>query len=170
MRRELAATASKSELEIVIEATEDGRWRVVVDGRQHEVDAVEVHPGTWSLIVDGRSHIVDLDERKRGTAVLVGATDTLVVLEDARRKRLAEAVKRDASSGTGETVRAPIAGKLVKLLVAVGDTVEVGQGVAVLEAMKMENEIKAERGGTVKAVHASAGQSVETQEKLLTLI
>ncbi len=170
MRRELAATASKSELDIVIEAIEDGRWRVLIDGREHDVDAVEVRPGTWSLVIDGRSHVVDLEVRKRGTAMLFGATDTMVVLEDARRKRLGRAVVRDSSAGSGEVIRAPIAGRLVKLLVVVGDTVEVGQGVAVLEAMKMENEIKAERGGTVRTVHAAAGQSVDTQDKLLTLV
>ena len=58
----------------------------------------------------------------------------------------------------GETIRAPIAGKVVKVLVAVGDTVAPGTAVIVLEAMKMENELVAERGGTVSAV-AQAGRS-----------
>ena len=57
----------------------------------------------------------------------------------------------------------------MKVLVAVGDVVEPGQGVAVLEAMKMENEIKADRGGLVKAMHAVAGDSVETQQRLAEL-
>jgi biotin carboxyl carrier protein len=58
---------------------------------------------------------------------------------------------------------------VVTILVAAGDAVEAGQGVAVLEAMKMENEIKADRGGTVAAIHAEAGQSVEANDQLVTL-
>jgi biotin carboxyl carrier protein len=58
---------------------------------------------------------------------------------------------------------------VVKLLVEVGATVAAGEGVAVLEAMKMENEIKADRGGVVSAVHVRPGQSVETQETLVSL-
>jgi len=173
MRQEYAATVgpsgSKQDTNVTAERTDDGRWRIVVDGNEQLVDAALVRPGTWSLVIDGRSYLVDVDERKRGTVVLLGASETAVDLEDARRKRLAQLVTRDDAAGSGEEVAAPIAGKLVKLLVAVGDQVEPGQAVVVLEAMKMENEITAERGGKVKAVHAEPGASVETHDKLVTL-
>jgi biotin carboxyl carrier protein len=170
MRRELVATVGKSELNVVVEPQDDGKWRVVIDGREHIVDAQPVRPGTWSLLVEGRSYVIDLDERKRGTAISAGDTHALTTLEDARRKRLASAV---ADSGgakvSGEVVKAPIAGKVVKLLVAVGDKVDAGAGIVVLEAMKMENEIKAESGGTVKKIHVEPGQAVETHDSLVTL-
>lgn len=173
MRQEYAATvgpAGKQDDKIVTaERTDDGRWRVVVDGAETLVDAVMIRPGTWSLIVEGRSYLVDVDARKRGTAVLVGASETMVTLEDARRKQLAQLVSRKGSSAAGEVIVAPIAGKVVKLLVAVGDTVEAGQAVVVLEAMKMENEITAERGGTVTVIHAQPGGSIETHDLLVTL-
>lgn len=170
MQGELCATVGKKEHSVTAEVTEDGRWRVTIDGREQLVDAREVRPGTWSLLMDGNSWLVDLDERKTGTVALFGTTETPIKLEDARRKRLAEVAHRDASSGgAADTISAPIAGKVVKVLVEVGAVVKTGQGLVVLEAMKMENEIKAPRDATVKAIHASAGQSVETQEPLLTL-
>ena len=64
---------------------------------------------------------------------------------------------------------APIAGKVVKVLVEVGATVAAGQGVIVLEAMKMENELTAERGGTVAKIHKAAGEPVDSGELLVTL-
>ncbi len=170
MQRELCATVGKDEHSVVAERLEDGRWRVVIDEREHVVDAREVRPGTWSLVIEGRSWLVDLDQRKRGLVALHGATRTPVLLEDARRKRLAEMARRGEDAEGGEhTLGAPIAGKVVKVLVAVGDEVAEGQGIIVLEAMKMENEIKASRAAVIKAVHVEAGQSVDTQEPLLTL-
>ena len=67
-------------------------------------------------------------------------------------------------------MRAPIAGKVVKWLCAVGDEVAAGQAIAVLEAMKMENELIAERGGKVDRVLKLVGQSVETGELLAVLV
>jgi biotin carboxyl carrier protein len=169
MRRELSATVGEAEVEISVEAESEGRFRVKVGDRELEVDAREVRPGTWSLLVDGRSYLVDLEDRKQGLAIAVGGAELRTVMEDARRKRLARAVSRAAGGAAGEVIRAPIAGKVVKLLVGVGDAVEAGQGVAVLEAMKMENEIKADRGGQVATIHVEAGKSVETSEPLITL-
>lgn len=155
---------------MVVETAADGRWSVVVDGAEHLVDAHEIRPGTWSLLIDGRSHVVDLDARATGTTATSGHHERSILVEDARRKRLAEAVSgAGGAAARGEIVRAPIAGKVVKILVAAGDEVEAGQSVAVLEAMKMENEIHAERGGRVEAVHTSAGQSIDAGDKLLTL-
>ena len=170
MQGELCATVGNKQHSVTAELADEGRWRVTIDGREQQVDARQVRPGTWSLLVDGHSWLVDLDERKTGTVVLIGATETPIKLEDARRKRLAEVARRDDSAGAAAgTIGAPIAGKVVKFLVDVGATVKSGQGLVVLEAMKMENEIKAPRDAVVKAIHAAAGQSVDTQEPLLTL-
>ena len=170
MRHELSATLGGREVAITVERDRDGGWRVALEGGPaRPVDAVEIRPGTWSLLVDGRSILVDLDRRAAGTALLVGGEEAIVELADARKRRLAQAVSGGRAAARGELVRAPIAGKVVKLLVAAGAEVAAGQGVAVLEAMKMENEIRADRGGTVESVHVQPGQSVDTGELLLTL-
>jgi biotin carboxyl carrier protein len=168
MKKELLVTAAGREATITVERAEDGGWRVEVDGVPRTVDARQVRPGTWSLIVDGQSYLVDLDPRKKGIAASVGLAEAMLTVEDAQTRRLRQSLSHGAPA-RGEEVRAPIAGKVVKMLVDVGAEVAAGQPVAVLEAMKMENEIVAERGGTVTELKKSAGQSVETGELLMIL-
>ena len=168
-RKELLVQSAGREATIAVERNPDGGWRVEVDGAPREVDARQVRPGTWSLVIDGQSYLVDLDPRKKGVAASVGLAEALITVEDAQTRRLRESLSHGAPA-RGEEVRAPIAGKFVKVLCAVGDEIAAGQGVAVLEAMKMENEITAERGGTVKEILKTAGQPVETGELLLVLV
>jgi biotin carboxyl carrier protein len=169
MRRELIVTAGDRDVEVSVESQEECRLRLTIDGRQRLVEARRVRPGTWSVLVDGRSYLVDLDDRKRGTVALAGGSETPLEVEDARRRRLALAARRDDIAAAGERIDAPIAGKVVKILVEPGEEVTAGQGVCVLEAMKMENEIKADRGGKVAELHVRPGQSVDTGESLVTL-
>ena len=168
MKKELLVTAAGREATITVDRAADGAWIVEVDGAPRTVDARQVRPGTWSLIVDGQSYLVDLDPRKKGVAASVGLAEAMITVEDAQTRRLRQSLSHGAPA-RGEEVRAPIAGKVVKLLVAVGDEVAAGQPVAVLEAMKMENEIIAERGGQVTELKKTAGQSVETGELMMIL-
>jgi biotin carboxyl carrier protein len=171
-KRELIVSADGRDRTVVVEGPlpgAAGMFRVAIDGAIREVDAREIRPGTWSLLIDGRNFLVDLDPRPAGIAASVGASEALLTVEDAMHRRLAQTAGARAGKPRGETIKAPIAGKVVKLLVAVGDVVAPGTAVIVLEAMKMENEIVAERGGTVTAVHKEAGQAVDTGEKLIEL-
>ncbi len=169
MKKELLVTAAGREATITIDRTADGSWLVEVDGVPRAVDARQVRPGTWSLLVDGQSYLVDLERRKQAVAASVGLVEALITVEDAQTRRLRQSLTHGAPS-RGEEVRAPIAGKVVKLLCAIGDEVAVGQPVAVLEAMKMENEIVAERGGKVAELRKETGQSVETGELMMILL
>ena len=171
MRRELAALFGEREVTIALDQGAGGAWSVAIDGRPAAaVDAVEIHPGTWSILADGVSFVVDVDRRGQKATLQAGGEELSFDLVDARRHRLAQAVAGGArGAARGEVVRAPIAGKVVKVLVAPGQEVAPGQGVAMLEAMKMENELKADRGGTVETVHVQAGQSVDSQAALVTL-
>ncbi|TMQ07868.1 MAG: biotin/lipoyl-binding protein [Deltaproteobacteria bacterium] len=169
MKRELIVTADGRDRTVIVDGPgPDGRFRVTVDGTEREVDAVALRPGTWSVILDGESHVVDLDRRRGGIAASIGASEVMLRVEDALRKRLASAAGGRAAL-RGEQIRAPIAGKVVKVAVAVGDQVAPGSPVIVLEAMKMENELAAERGGTVAAIHKSAGQAVDTGDLLVEI-
>jgi biotin carboxyl carrier protein len=169
MKKELLVSGAGKDAAISIEPGPDGGWLVVVDGRPRAVDARLLRPGTWSLVLDGESYLVDLDRRRQGVAASVGTAEVMLTVEDAQLRRLRQATQRGAPA-KGEEVRAPIAGKVVKWLCAVGDEVAAGQALAVLEAMKMENEIVAERGGTVKDILRAVGQSVETGELLAVLV
>jgi biotin carboxyl carrier protein len=89
---------------------------------------------------------------------------------ESERDRSAEATTR-ARPGTAArdpVVRSPMPGRVVRVLVAAGDVVGVGQGVAVLEAMKMENEVRSTSGGTVAEVHVAPGATVEANAALIT--
>lgn len=170
MKRELIVTAEGRDRTVIVDGPgPDGKYRVSIDGVEHEVDATALRAGTWSLIVAGRSYLVDLDRRRAGIAASVGASEVMLQVEDALHKRLASAAGARPAV-RGEQVRAPIAGKVVKVVVAVGDQVAPGSAVIVLEAMKMENELAAERGGTVSAIHRSAGQAVDTGDLLVELV
>lgn len=144
------------------------RFRVTIDGAERLVDARLVRPGTWSLVIDGASFVVDLDKRRTGISASVGASEALLTVEDALHKRLATAAG-PRTPARGESIRAPIAGKVVKVLVEVGDQVAPGTPVIVLEAMKMENELIAERGGTVASIPKATGQAVDTGDLLVEL-
>ena len=169
MKRELIVTAEGRERVVVVDGdVESGQVRVTIDGVARDALAQPIRPGTWSIIIDGRQHLVDLDKRRTGVAASVGAGEVMLQVEDALHRRLSIATHvRERTSG--ETLRAPIAGKVVKVLVAVGDVVAPHAPVIVLEAMKMENEIVSEHGGTVKAIHKQASQAVDTGDLLIEL-
>jgi biotin carboxyl carrier protein len=169
MKRDLIVTADGRDRTVAVEGPlPDGRFRVTIDGKAFEVDGRAVRPGTWSLVLDGHSYMVELDKRRTGIAASVGASEAVLQVEDALHRRLAKAAQpRDKPRG--ETIRAPIAGKVVKVLVAPGDSVAAGAAIIVLEAMKMENELVSERGGTVSAVHKQAGQAVDTGDLLVEI-
>src|SRR3569623_1945375 len=165
MKRELIVTADGRDRTVVVDGPlPDGRFRVTIDGQAREVDAKPIRPGTWSLVIDGASFVVDLDKRRNGIAASVGASEALLQVEDALHRRLANAAS-PRGAARGESIRAPIAGKVVKVLVAVGDTVAPGSPVIVLEAMKMENELVSERGGTVAQVAKQARQADDTGDQ-----
>ncbi|MBA3538840.1 MAG: biotin attachment protein [Deltaproteobacteria bacterium] len=172
MKRELVVTADGQERAVAIDGVPGatGQFRVTIDGIEHVVDARAIRPGTWSILLDGRNFLVDLDRRRAGIAASVGDSETMLVVEDALHRRLAQAAAGGRGTvARGESIRAPIAGKVVKVLVAPGDTVAAGAAVIVLEAMKMENELISERGGTIGAIHKQAGQAVDTGDLLIDI-
>ncbi len=170
VKRELIVTVDGRDLDVVVEGPiEEGKFRITIGGETREVDARAIRSGTWSIVDRGRNFTVDLDPRRNGIAASVGASEAMLQVEDALHRRLARAAQPRGGSARGEAIRAPIAGKVVKALVAVGDAVAPGTAVMVIEAMKMENELVAERGGTVSAIHKQAGQAVDTGDLLVEL-
>ena len=138
----------------------DGRTTVAVDGD----DAVEVDatisglPGLFSLLVDGSPSHAFVSRRGGGFEVTVeGRRFTVEPAAGSSRRRGPVGGLEDPP---GE-VSAPLAGVVVEVHVQVGDEIEVGQALVVIEAMKMQNELQAPLAGTVTAVHAGVGERVE---------
>ena len=143
-----------------------GALEVAVGGKPVDVDVVSV-AGVLSVRIDGQ--IVDLTTE--GTPPEIGAVASghrSYVRVESERQRAAEAAKKTKGGGTDRVIKSPMPGRVVKVLVKVGDVVEAGQAVLVIEAMKMENELKAKGAGTVAEVHVAAGAAVEANAKLLT--
>ncbi|MGE0452890.1 MAG: biotin/lipoyl-containing protein [Vicinamibacteria bacterium] len=135
----------------------DGRYAVSVDGRSLEVDYLQA--GRFvSLLVGGRSH--DLGLTRTATGYRVSFPDGACDVQLAVAARGAAATRRVAHGPA--RIQAPMPGKIVRLLAAPGEEVRAGQGLVVIEAMKMENELRAPRAGTLREVKVSEGQAVET--------
>ena len=151
-----------------------GGGRVTVDGEPFEAHLAAV-PGTplHHLLLAGSSWTVAAQPLE-GIAPLrwalggVGERFEVEVLDDRTRQIQALTGRRAAPAGGG-VVKAPMPGLVVRVEVAVGQRVEVGSGLVVVEAMKMENELRATRPGVVAAVHVAAGQTVDKGAALVTL-
>jgi biotin carboxyl carrier protein len=171
----LLAQVAGAEDEIAIAPLpgQPGAWEAVWRGATHRVEVQAIRPGSyWLRFEDGSSLTVDLDPGKDGDWVTEARGVTFPVkLLDARKRLLAQAqASRATAAATGPTViRAPMPGKVVKVLAKAGDQVAAGAGLVVVEAMKMENELRAPRAGKVDTVHVKEGQAVEGAEALLTL-
>jgi acetyl/propionyl-CoA carboxylase alpha subunit len=151
------------------------RFRVAFDGRVETVDLARVDDRTWSLIVLGAtpaSHEVGLLEgAEPGELEIYLRTGVLRARlgNHARtRGRAAESDRTERSVGAAR-VTTPMPGKVVRVLVSPGDRVAARQGLVVVEAMKMENELRSPKEGVVRELHVSEGMSVEAGRLLVVV-
>lgn len=145
---------------------ERGRYELTVDGKPFEVDCQETGRDFVSLLVDGRSYELGLEKRDFGYLVVFPDDALAVELVDAARGPRAAA--RKGAAGPAR-ISAPMPGKIVRVLAEAGQAVEAGHGLVVMEAMKMENEIRAPRAGRVKDIGVRQGQTVESGALLVVL-
>jgi biotin carboxyl carrier protein len=150
-----------------------GKVQFALDDEVVEADWVPVAPGIYSILIDGHSYEVLVTSQSGQTiareepyTVTVRGRNHLVQILDPRRGREADVL--DAGEGPQE-ILAPMPGKVVRILIAEGQPVSAGDGLLVIEAMKMQNEVRAFRSGRVEKVHVSEGASVETGFKLVRL-
>jgi biotin carboxyl carrier protein len=144
-----------------VEPAGEGRWRVRFEGEDHEVDVQRPTPDAFQMLVDGQSWEAGCVARGEGWLVDVMGVAMDVDVVDPRRK----ALKLGAGSAGGMVVT-QMPGRVVRILAQAGDPVRKGQPVLVVEAMKMENEMKAPVDGVVAEVLVAEGQAVEAGTKL----
>lgn len=152
-------------VELLVEPLTGGRYAVTLNGKRHEIDALMLPHGAVSMLVDGRSHAIEFEEHKDVVQVLLGNQVNRIDIVDERRARLREATKGFTAEGK-QIITAPMPGKVVKVLVKLGDEVKEGQGLVVVEAMKMENELKSPKAGKIVELVAKEGTAVENGAKL----
>ncbi|MFL5321124.1 MAG: biotin/lipoyl-containing protein [Myxococcaceae bacterium] len=153
---------------VEIEPLGAGKFAVSYQGKRHEVDALTLEHGAVSMIIDGESFGVEFDEAGEEVAVLVRGHITRVDIANERQLRMRAASAQFSVEGK-QIITAPMPGKVVKVLVKVGDEVKEGQGLVVVEAMKMENELKSPKAGKVTELHCKEGQAVENMAKLVAV-
>jgi len=160
--------ATLGERKYTIEIEEIGKsvYRVSVDSNEFMVDGKKTGHTNFSLIVDNRSFEIEVDHKGDEYRVLVDGRNYRVNLMDERRVRTSGGLDAGGVQGR-QTVSVPMPGKIIAVLVAEGDTVEKGQGLVIVEAMKMENEVRSPIAGAVREIKVKHGDTVEGGATLL---
>jgi biotin carboxyl carrier protein len=148
-----------------VESSLEGR--LLIEGRVVAYDARQTGPGEWSVVVDGRSHDVVLLGGEPARIRIDGHETTAVVVDE---RAAAARGDRGATSGGRHEIRAPMPGLLKSLHVAEGDVVERDTALATLEAMKMENELRAPSRARVQRLAIAAGTKVESGALIAVLV
>jgi biotin carboxyl carrier protein len=174
--RRFSVKLSGKERIVELGLDDTGRTCVVVDGVERALELTLVEDGAW-LLRDGDAQAlayVDGEGGKVGVSIKRGGADPVVVaaeVTEARSARVAALAQqaRVAVAAGPAPVRSPIPGRVVKILVRVGERIAAGQAVVVVEAMKMENELRATRAGTVRELRCAEGAAVEAGQDLVVV-
>lgn len=138
-------------------------------GNVVSADIELISEGEYSALVDGASYHLFLSQSKDTHSATVNNFIFDIQRETLREKLTKKLQKESQTSATIITLRAPMPGLITKLLKIEGSTVNAGDGILVIEAMKMENEIKASKSGTIKKIHVKEKQPVEKNDNLFTI-
>jgi biotin carboxyl carrier protein len=154
----------------VVELVRDaGRWRVTLDGLAIDADATEIAPNIFSILLNGQSHEIRIAPASDGTLSLQTAHHEFTAqVIDPRAWRGRHHAAGEAQGR--QQIVAPMPGKVIRVLVQAGDAVEAGQGLLVVEAMKMQNEIRSPKRGTVERLLAKEGQPVNAGQVLCIVV
>ena len=163
MKRELIVNGKPYPINV---REKDGSVHFSLPDHSGSASIVEVEPGVFSVLMDGISYLAQVSGGGSSIIVDVQGRISNIEITDPRAPR------RNTGSLVGEgrqTIVAPMPGKIVRLLVTKGDLVEAGQGIVVMEAMKMQNELKAHRAGVVTASPIAEGGTVSAGEVLASI-
>ncbi len=145
----------------------EGQYHVNLNGKENLVDSSTISDHCLSLLVNGKAYTVYFAESNGKKYLSVGGEQFLI--EEATSDSVTTS-GADSSGIAEEPVAAsPMPGKVVKILVKVGDKVEKGQGLVIVEAMKMENEIKSPANGTVEKVNFAPGDLVDAAQPIIEI-
>jgi biotin carboxyl carrier protein len=146
----------------------DGRYQVTLGGRTWEVDARLTAQGIASLLVGSVSHVADVTDDAGRCVVDVGGETYAIQVEEHTRWTIR--TRGGAAAGPrGQTLVAPLPGRITRVAVAPGEAVAAGSALVMIEAMKMENELRASAPGTVMEVRVQAGQAVNAGDVLIVI-
>jgi biotin carboxyl carrier protein len=163
MKYEIVINGARRNVEFTPRANGASSVAFTVDGLRVEADAKRISRGAYSILLGGRSLEVTAEETTSGLLIRANGREFQVEIFDPRswRRRRGAGIELEGR----QQLVAPMPGKIVRVLVAAGEQVSAGQGLLVIEAMKMQNEIRSPKSGAVEKV-AREGQTVNAGEVL----
>jgi biotin carboxyl carrier protein len=156
-------TIDGKDFRLELERKESG-WQCRLDGRNIEMDAVLARRDVLSILIDGKAYEIKREHTASDTHLWVGSVRYLAELRDPRSLRGRKGAGADDKGP--KKILAPMPGKVVRMLVNQGQPVEAGQSILVVEAMKMQNEIKSPKKGTLQKIIAIVGGNVNPGDVL----
>jgi biotin carboxyl carrier protein len=170
VKRSYTVTVGASVLAVEVEPLDNGTVRVAVGGAERVIEPRSSGPGRYHWLEGERVVTAEVDGAGPKLTVTVAGQTVIAEVADARAALLSEVAARVGAKPAGPVaLRAPMPGRVVKILARPGDAVKAGAGVIVVEAMKMENELRAPRDATVKELRVSEGAAVEAGQELALL-
>jgi biotin carboxyl carrier protein len=165
MKYEIVINGARRRIEFAVPANSAARSPVTftVDGRQVEADTIRISRGVYSILLGGKSLEMTVEESANKLLVRTKNREFQVEIVDPRLWRRGRGAGVELEGR--QQLTAPMPGKIVRLLVTAGQQVEAGQGLLVIEAMKMQNEMRSPKSGTVEKL-ATEGQTVNAGEVL----
>jgi biotin carboxyl carrier protein len=160
---------SKDHTLIFEQSNWNGMPGLLLGGKQLDYEFIPLGNNRFSLLVDHVSHHLHIVEDEGRFHIHLDGAYFSIRVEDERMRALRELVAHSAAAGGDQTVVAPIPGLISRILVSPGQRITDGEPLVILEAMKMENEIRAETGGIVKEILVETGRPVEKDLPLLVI-
>jgi len=163
MKYEITIQGARRIVELTSRAKEDSRATLIVDGRSVEADAVRISRGSYSILLGKRSFEISVEQIPDGLLVRTNGREYQIRIKDPRswKQGRGQGIELEGR----QQLTAPMPGKIVRALVAMGEKVQAGQPLLVIEAMKMQNEIRSPKSGTIEKL-AREGQTVNAGEVL----
>jgi glutaconyl-CoA/methylmalonyl-CoA decarboxylase subunit gamma len=163
----LVAVLREQVVPIEVTRTND-EFCLTLNGKTFSVNAIRTTQQSLSLIVEGKSYEVGLEKKGNQYSVYFYNNTVYLNLYEARKYKATELAKKPVTSGPFSVV-APMPGKIIKITAVENQTVSEGEPLLIMEAMKMQNELKAPRAGVVRQLHVKEGEPVSPQQVLLIL-
>ena len=149
----------------------DEKGDVLTDSKESPInaDVRKISTGEFSVLIDGKSYHLFITNI-RETSVATVNNFVFTIQRETMRDKLAKQLQKDSgTNSTSITLRAPMPGLITKMLKTEGATINAGEGILIVEAMKMENEIKSPKQGTIKKIFVKEKQTVEKNDNLFTI-
>jgi len=146
----------------------DSKFIIKLDGKEYVVDMVNTEHSLYSMLLNERTYEIDLEAKNGSCSIYINGEHYAVEVVNEKKKAKLRETKNHIVAGKQE-IKASMCGKVKKVLIALNDEVKESQGIIIIEAMKMENEICAPKSGKVTAVGVKEGDTVDNNSMLLVI-